>query len=90
MSLHPGEFIRYIITDAKARDPHARARPIDVIDSACGYDVEKYAELLLRAVATILQPAGLDQEQIEQRLTQPQSQPLAWQIPLEWFVPIQR
>jgi hypothetical protein len=58
------------------------------MDSTCGYDAEKYAELLLRAMATILQPAGLDQEQIEQRITQ--SQPLAWQIPLEWFAPINR
>ena len=60
------------------------------MDSSCGYDAEKYAELLLRAMATILQPAGLDQAQIEQRLTQPQAQPLAWQIPLEWFTPINR
>ena len=86
--LHPGESIRYVITDAKARDPHARARPIDQMDSSCGYDVEKYAELLLRAMATILQPAGLDQEQIEQRITPAQSEPLAWQLPLDWFAPI--
>ena len=88
--LHPGESIRYVITDAQARDPHARARPVDLMDASCSYDVEKYAEHLLRAVATILQPAGLDQEQIEQRITQTQSQPLAWQIPLEWFAPINR
>ena len=72
ISLHPGESIRYVITDAQARDPHARARPVEFMDSSCGYDAEKYAELLLRAMATILQPAGLDQAQIEQRLTQPQ------------------
>jgi DNA polymerase elongation subunit (family B) len=90
VSLHPGESIRYVITDAKARDPHARARPVDLMDSSCDYDVKKYTELLLRAMATILQPAGLDQEQIEQRLTQTESQPLAWQIPLEWFTPINR
>jgi DNA polymerase elongation subunit (family B) len=90
VSLHPGESIRYVITDAKARDSHARARPVDLMDSSCGYDVEKYAELLLRAMATILQPAGLDQAQIKQRLTQTQAQPLAWQIPLEWFIPIDR
>jgi len=90
VSLHPGESIRYVITDAQARDPHARARPVDFMDSSCGYDVEKYAELLLRAMATILQPAGLDQVQIEQRLTQPQAQPLVWQIPLDWFTPIHR
>jgi ferritin-like metal-binding protein YciE len=58
------------------------------MDSACGYDAEKYAELLLRAMATILQPAGLDQAQIEQRITRTQAQPLAWQISLEWFAPL--
>jgi DNA polymerase-2 len=88
--LHPGESIRYVITDAKARDPHARARPLDLMDSSYGYDGEKYAELLLRAMATILQPAGLDQAQIEQRLTRPYAQPLVWQIPLEWLVPLNR
>jgi hypothetical protein len=60
------------------------------MDSSCGYNAENYAALLPRAMATILQPAGLDQEQIAQRLTQTQAQPLAWQIPLEWFVPINR
>ncbi len=60
------------------------------MDLSCGYDAEKYAELLLRAMATILQPAGLDQAQIEQRVTQTQAQPLVWQIPLAWFVPINR
>jgi DNA polymerase elongation subunit (family B) len=88
--LHPGEAIRYVITDAKARDPHARARPLDLMDSSCGYDAEKYAELLLRAMETILQPAGLDQAQIVRRVTQSQAQPLVWQIPLEWFVPVNR
>jgi DNA polymerase-2 len=87
--LHPGESIRYVITDATARDPDARARPVDLMDARCGYDVEKYAELLLRALATILQPAGLDQKQIERKITQThQAQSSAWQIPLEWFAPI--
>jgi hypothetical protein len=58
------------------------------MDSSCGYNAENYAALLPRAMATILQPAGLDQEQIERRITQAQSQPLAWQIPLEWFAPV--
>jgi len=60
------------------------------MDSSWGYDVEKYTELLLRAMSTILQPAGLDQEQIKQRITQTQPEPWAWQIPLEWFTPINR
>ncbi len=60
------------------------------MDSICNYDTKKYAELLLRAMATILQPAGLDQAQIEQRLIQTQAQSLVWQIPLEWFTPVKR
>lgn len=86
--LHPGESIRYVITDAQARDPDARARPVDLMDASCSYDVEKYAELLLRAMATILQPAGIDQEQIGQKVAQTPAQPLVWQIPLDWFAPV--
>ena len=86
--LHPGEAVRYVITDAQARDPHTRARPVDLMDASYSYDVEKYAELLLRAMATILQPAGLDQEQIEHKVAQALAQPLVWQIPLDWFASV--
>ena len=86
--LHPGEAIRYVITDAQARDPDARARPVDLMDASDSYDVEKYTELLLRAMATILQPAGLDQDQLKQKIARPPSQPLVWQIPLDWFAPV--
>jgi hypothetical protein len=60
------------------------------MNSSFIYDLGKYAELLLRAIATILQPAGLDQEKIEHRLAHPQAQPLSWQIPLEWFTQVKQ
>jgi hypothetical protein len=60
------------------------------MNSSFSYAVGKYAELLLRAIVPILQPVGLDQVQIDQRLNQPQAQPLVWQIPLDWFTPINR
>lgn len=82
--LHPGESIRYVITDAPARDPLARARPVEFMDAACGYDAEKYAELLLCAMATILQPAGLDQARLEQKITRTFDHPFAYQMPLAW------
>jgi DNA polymerase elongation subunit (family B) len=82
--LHPGESIRYVITDAKARDPDARARPLDLMDSTRSYDAEKYAELLLRAMATILQPAGLDKARLEQKITRTFDHPIAYQMPLAW------
>ncbi|HTP09322.1 MAG TPA: hypothetical protein VMP08_13795, partial [Anaerolineae bacterium] len=50
--LHPGEAVRYVITDAQARDPLARAKPIDRMDVSYRYDAEKYAESLLRAMTT--------------------------------------
>ena len=56
------------------------------MDSSCRYDAEKYAELLLRAMVTILQPAGLNQKQIEQNIAGASSKPLAWQIPLKWWM----
>jgi DNA polymerase-2 len=83
--LHAGESIQYIITDIKASKPNDRVRAVELFDAMCDYDVEKYAELLLRAIATILQPAGLDQAQLAAQVaTQPATRH-SWQIPLAWF-----
>lgn len=62
VTLRPGESIQYIITDAPARCPDDRARALELFDPRCGYDVQKYTELLLRAIETILQPAGWARE----------------------------
>jgi DNA polymerase-2 len=85
VKLHAGESVQYIITNAQARQPNDRARAIELFKTDQGYDVDQYTELLLRAMATILQPAGLDQAQIKQQVMWELCQPTARQIPLDWF-----
>ena len=89
VSLHAGESIQYIITNAQAGNPRERALAFEMFDAALGYDVEKYAELLLRAIATILQPAGLDYAQLAERSAAPQEEERCWQIPLVWRVGVE-
>jgi DNA polymerase-2 len=84
VSLQPGEAIQYIITKAKSRQPNDRAQALELFDPMAGYDVEKYSELLLRAMETILQPAGLDRSQIERRVNHAEAEPIAWQMKMEW------
>lgn len=56
--LHPGERIQYIITDADARLPDDRVRPLGLLGPDWSYDAEHYIELLVRATETLLGPLG--------------------------------
>lgn len=68
VELHPGESLQYVITDYKAELGYDRARAWDLSDGAMGYDVERYAELLLRAVETVLAPFGVSAEMLRDHL----------------------
>ncbi len=68
VSLRPGESIQYIITAAEAACPSDRAQALELFDATRGYDSAKYGELLLRAMETILQPAGLNRSKIEEKM----------------------
>lgn len=57
--LQPGEGISYVITDYDADTPSARVQAWDFIDGTCGYDAERYTELLVRAAETLLWPFGV-------------------------------
>lgn len=83
IQLRPGESIQYIITDAQARDPADRAHAFEFYSPSQGYDVEKYTDLLLRAMETILQPAGLSRKQIEQIIDEKRSFETGYAIPVE-------
>ncbi|HKV45133.1 MAG TPA: DNA polymerase domain-containing protein [bacterium] len=54
--LHPGEAIEYIITHAAAKIPGDRAVPYARLPADWGYDVERYAQMLRRAMETLLAP----------------------------------
>lgn len=56
--LHPGERIQYVITDAGARLPDDRVRPLGLLGADWAYDGDYYVMLLLRAAETVLAPLG--------------------------------
>lgn len=59
VDLSPGESIHYVITEYKAEAASDRARAWEFIDGSWGYDAERYVELLMRSVETVLEPFGL-------------------------------
>jgi hypothetical protein len=58
--------MRYVIVENKAKASRDRARALEHFDGSLGYDAERYAELLLRAVETLLVPAGVNAEMLQQ------------------------
>ena len=83
VELSPGESIQYIITEEHAYAKCDRARAFVHYRGREPYGVEKYTEMLLRAIETVLTPLGVKYPQIEkwvkegigrqdQKLTQPQ------------------
>jgi DNA polymerase I len=65
VELSPGESIQYVITEEHADAKCDRARPFAHYCGREPYDVDKYTELLLRAVETVLIPLGIERAQIE-------------------------
>jgi DNA polymerase elongation subunit (family B) len=59
-SLVRGDMIQYIYTDSAHKNPLRRVMPLDLISEEHGYDKEKYREMLLDAVETILAYFGFD------------------------------
>ena len=66
VALTPGESIRYVIVEHQAKARDDRARALEHLNGSMGYDAERYAELLLRAVETLLVPAGISAEMLRQ------------------------
>jgi DNA polymerase-2 len=64
--LSPGEMIEYIILDHTGREKPEKAKPLALYDLADGYDAEKYTEITLKAIETLLQPFGYDVEKLKE------------------------
>ena len=60
VAVHPGERVRYVISDADAGNAEARVRAIPFLAPDTPYDTGKYLELLCRAVETLLWHHGYD------------------------------
>ena len=66
--IHPGEKVRFIIKDAKAKDKSERVRPFPLAGPDDTYDVEKYLELLLKATEEIVIHCGYDVKRLSKEL----------------------
>ncbi len=64
IKLAPGEAIEYILVDATGKKKPQKAIPLSLYSFEEGYDIEKYTEMALKAVETLLLPFGLDVERL--------------------------
>jgi DNA polymerase elongation subunit (family B) len=64
--LAPGESVEYIIVDATGKRNPEKARPVALYSLDDGYDIEKYTEMALKAIETLLFPFGYDVEQLKE------------------------
>ena len=62
--VHPGERVRYVISDADAPNAEARVQAIPFLAPDTPYDTGKYLELLCRAVETLLWHHGYDSRRL--------------------------
>ncbi|MGE5848823.1 MAG: DNA polymerase domain-containing protein, partial [Candidatus Methylomirabilota bacterium] len=69
VAVHPGERVRYVITDAEAGNAEARIRAIPFLTPDTPYDTGKYLELLYRAAETLLWHHGYDCQRLQAILT---------------------
>ncbi len=58
--LAPGETVEYIIIDASGKRNPEKAKAVALYSLDDGYDIQKYTELALKAVETLLFPFGYD------------------------------
>lgn len=63
--LSAGEAIEFIIIDAKGKRQPSKAKPLSLYAFEDGYDIEKYCELALKAVETLLEPFGYTLEVLQ-------------------------
>jgi DNA polymerase elongation subunit (family B) len=67
----PGESVRYVVLDRKARAYRDRVRAAELLEEGGRYDAEAYLELLARAAETLLAPLGVDRTDVRDRWPAP-------------------
>lgn len=65
IDIKAGEVIEYIIVDQTGKRDPQKAKSLITYQYWDGYDTDKYAELLLKAVETLLSPFGYTLERLE-------------------------
>ena len=71
IKLAPGEMIEYVIVDATGKKKPEKAKPIALYSFDDGYDIEKYTEMALKAVETLLGPFGYDCDKLREMFLGP-------------------
>ncbi|MBI4811620.1 MAG: hypothetical protein HY800_09330 [Ignavibacteriales bacterium] len=64
VNIQAGEVIEYVIIDQTGKRDSQKAKSLLTYQHEDGYDIEKYTELLLKAVETLLSPFGYDVEKL--------------------------
>jgi DNA polymerase elongation subunit (family B) len=64
IKLQPGEMVEYVILDATGKKKPEKAKPLALYSFDEGYDIEKYTEMALKAVETLLLPFGWNVERL--------------------------
>ena len=73
VKLAPGESIEYILVDSTGKKKPQKAIHLALYSFDDGYDIEKYTEMALKAVETILLPWGWDVKRIGEAFKVPMS-----------------
>lgn len=68
IKLHPGQQVEYIVTNADAKRPRLRVRPVQLLDGKSKYDKEWYVDKLLDATEEILLPFGFSKNKIKSKV----------------------
>jgi DNA polymerase-2 len=95
--LAAGESIEFIIIDQSGKKQPEKAKPLALYALEDGYDIEKYTELALKAIETLLLPFGYDMEKLKEEYglarkvtRQPKKRPVEREEGLSLFEVLER
>jgi DNA polymerase elongation subunit (family B) len=66
VKLAAGEMVEYVIVDATGKKKPEKAKPLALYAFEDGYDVDKYTEMALKAVETLLLPFGYSYDTLQE------------------------
>lgn len=64
LELMAGQSVSYVVTNYRSKVQEERVRPVQLVDGSVTYDRRHYTELLARGVASILEPFGVEKEEL--------------------------
>ena len=74
LELMAGQSVSYVITNYRSKTQSDRVKPVELLDADTKYDKERYIELLIKGAASVLQPFGVDELVLKERLVNPHEQ----------------